>query len=58
MLRIGRDNWGTDDQGSTAKAMLSMALRVIPGGDRFDEARSGNPPGVGGTVAVITVVVL
>ena len=30
-----------------------MVLRVIPGGDRFDEAGSGILPGVGGTGAVI-----
>ena len=48
VLRIGTDNQGTDDRGSTAKAMLSVALRVIPDGDGFDEAGSQIPPGVGG----------
>ena len=54
VLRIGRDNRWTDEQGSTAKAMLSMAFRVIPGVEGFDEAGSGIPLGVGGTGAVIT----
>ena len=50
VVRIGRENRGTDYQRSTAKAMLRVALRVIPGGDGFHEAESGFLPGVGWTV--------
>ena len=48
VLRIGTDNQGTDDQGSTAKSMLSMALRVISGGEGFGEAGSQIPPDICG----------
>ena len=48
VLRIGTDNQGTDDQGSTAKSMLSMALRVISGGEGFHEAGSQIPPDICG----------
>ena len=51
VLRIGTDNQGTDDQWSTAKAMLGVALRVIPGEEGSDEPGSRIQPGVGWTGA-------
>ena len=51
VLRIGTDNQGTDDKGSTAKAILSVALGVIPGGEGFDEAGSQILPAVSWTGA-------
>lgn len=54
VLRVGRYKRGTEDQGSTAKSMLNVALRVIPGGDWFDEAASEIPLQVRGTVVVTT----
>ena len=48
VLRIGTDNQGTDDQGSTAKSMLRKALTVISGGEGFVEAGSQIPPNICG----------
>ena len=54
VLKIEKDKQGTENQWETAKAMLSVALRVIPGGEGFDKVGSRIPPRVSGTSAITT----